>query len=47
MENHRLKPMVEGYSEELFNKLYEETKQLRKLYKERNKILPYPKERGK
>lgn len=30
MENHRLKPMVEGYSKELFNKLYEETKQLRK-----------------
>ena len=30
MENHRLKPMVEGYSEELFNKLYEDTRQLRK-----------------
>lgn len=30
MENHRLKPMVEGYSEELFNKLYQETSQLRK-----------------
>lgn len=30
MENHRLKPMTEGYSQELFNKLYEETKQLRK-----------------
>lgn len=30
MENHRLKPMKDGYSQELFNKLYEETKQLRK-----------------
>lgn len=30
MENHRLKPMVEGYNSELFNKLYKETEQLRK-----------------
>jgi len=30
MEIHRLKPMKEGYSEDLFNKLYKETKNLRK-----------------
>jgi hypothetical protein len=30
MENHRLTPMKEGYSQELFNKLYKETEQLRK-----------------
>jgi len=30
MEIHRLKPMKEGYSEELFNKLYKETQNLRK-----------------
>ena len=28
MENHRLKPMKEGYSQELFNKLYKEVKPL-------------------
>lgn len=30
MEIHRLKPMKEGYPEELFNKLYQETKNLRR-----------------
>jgi len=30
MENHRLTPMVEGYSETLFNQIYQETKSLRK-----------------
>lgn len=30
MENHRLTPMVEGYDQALFNKLYEETRSLRK-----------------
>ena len=30
MELHRLKPMEEGYPVELFNKLYKETKYLRK-----------------
>lgn len=30
MENHRLKPMKEGYPEDLFNKLYKETGNLRR-----------------
>jgi hypothetical protein len=30
MEHHRLKPMKEGYDEQLFNKLYKETASLRK-----------------
>lgn len=30
MELHRLKPMKEGYPEDLFNKLYKETEKLRK-----------------
>lgn len=29
-ESHRLKPMVEGYDQQLFNTLYKETKNLRK-----------------
>ena len=30
MESHRLKPMVDGYDEKLFNKIYQDTELLRK-----------------